>query len=466
MPLGAEIRLSPKDRSMLPPALNGRKKGVLIVSPHFPPINAPDHQRIRMSLHYLQEFGWRATVLAVRPHYVEGARDPLLEKTVPTDIEVVRTAALPFRWTRKVGLGSLALRALLFLWLAGNRLLQSGTFDLVYFSTTMFPVMILGPIWRRRFGIRYVTDFQDPWLDDYYERAGLRPPGGRVKHGFARWIARWLEPQVMKDVSEVISVSPVYVETLLTRYPFMRREQFTVLPFGAPERDFEMLPSLEVRQTVFDRTDDKQHWVYVGVAGPIMAVSLRLLFSGLRTAREAEPKKWRDVRLHFVGTSYAPAGHGAKSVEPIAAECGVADLVEERVERIPYFEALQTLTESDALLVIGSDSPSYSASKLYPYMLTQKPLLAVVHEQSPAVEILRACGSGIIVTFQPGLLDDRVASEMQNALARLRQQSTDHTPLSIDWGELEQHTAREMTRRQCVVFDRAIAGDRISSNRL
>ncbi len=38
---------------------------VLIVSPHFPPTNAPDHQRVRMSLPYFQENGWEPVVLAV-----------------------------------------------------------------------------------------------------------------------------------------------------------------------------------------------------------------------------------------------------------------------------------------------------------------------------------------------------------------------------------------------------------------
>ena len=44
---------------------------VLIVSPHFPPVNAPDHQRVRMSLPYLGEFGWEGHVLTVAPEFVE-----------------------------------------------------------------------------------------------------------------------------------------------------------------------------------------------------------------------------------------------------------------------------------------------------------------------------------------------------------------------------------------------------------
>src|SRR5947209_1086443 len=140
---------------------------VLIISPHFPPLNAPDHQRVRMSLPYLHEFGWSATVLAVRPEAVTGGNlDPLLESTVPDDIVVKRVNAISPRVTRLVGLGNLGMRALPFLWRAGNRLLfgrdlrsrLQGKFDLVYFSTTQFPVMILGPIWKKKFGVPYVVD--------------------------------------------------------------------------------------------------------------------------------------------------------------------------------------------------------------------------------------------------------------------------------------------------------------------
>ncbi|MEL6163125.1 MAG: hypothetical protein AAFR37_04960 [Cyanobacteria bacterium J06628_3] len=64
------------------------KRRVLIISPHFPPINAPDHQRVRMSLPYFKEFGWEAHVIAVQPDCVEGVRDTLLTKTVPDYIPV------------------------------------------------------------------------------------------------------------------------------------------------------------------------------------------------------------------------------------------------------------------------------------------------------------------------------------------------------------------------------------------
>jgi hypothetical protein len=430
---------------------------VLIVSPHFPPVNAPDHQRVRMSLPYLREFGWEATMLAVAPGAVQGAvLDPLLEKTLPVDVEIIRVSAVPASLSRRIGLGSIALRALPYLARSGSQLLGARRFDLVYFSTTQFAVMILGPFWKWKFRVPYVLDFQDPWLDDYYERTGTTPPGGKLKHRLSRSLARLLEPQVMRHVSQVISVSPAYVETLLARYPQMRSNQFTVLPFGAAERDFELVKSLTIQQTLFDAKDGKQHWIYIGRGGRDMWPALRLLFSGLAAALRQEPDLRSNLRLHFVGTSYAPVDRAEKSAAPIAAEFGVDELVEERTGRIPYFEALRGLQDADALLVVSSDSPSYSASKLYPYMFARKPLLAVLHRASPLVQVLRQCKGGEVFRFDPNRRDDKSVAEMAQALQRIYIMAQRRIIPEIDEQELQKYSAREMTRQQCEVFDRAV----------
>ncbi|HKP12577.1 MAG TPA: glycosyltransferase, partial [Blastocatellia bacterium] len=326
---------------------------VLIVSPHFPPINAPDHQRVRMSLPYFRRYGWEPYVLAVRPDCVEGVHDTLLEKMVPDDVPVTRTGALPVNQTRAVGLGSLSLRCLPHMLAAGSGIIAREKIDLVYFSTTMFPVMALGRRWLSRFGVPYVLDFQDPWLNDYYERPGAPPPpGGRLKYGVARTLARVLEPYTMRRVRHSISVSPAYPSTLMGRYSWLRENQFTVLPFGAAEKDFESLPSLGVKQTIFTPGDGRRHYVYVGRGGGDMEKALRILFLGIRSDREKHGGRWEKVRLHFVGTTYAMGERAAKSVEPVAAACGVADLVEEHAYRIPYFEALQVLADSDGIILV------------------------------------------------------------------------------------------------------------------
>ncbi len=428
---------------------------VLIISPHFPPINAPDHQRVRMSLPYLEKFGWEPHILTVQPECVQGVQDSELAKTIPHHIPVTYTKALPIQQTQRLGMGSLGLRCFPYLLKAGDRLLRQQKFDLIYFSTTVFITMALGARWYHRFNIPYILDFQDPWLSDYYQQSRITPPGGHFKYGFAQLQAKLLEPKAVSKVSHIISVSPAYPETLQQLYPHLKAEQFTVLPFGAPESDFEQLPSLNIQQKIFNPNDGKRHWVYVGRGGNDMALALRSLFFAIQRDRQQNPFIWQSIKLHFVGTSYAPDARAIKTIEPIAEEMGIADLVEEHTHRIPYFEALQTLVDSDGILLIGSDDPSYTASKLYPCILARKPIFAIFHQQSSVVEILNKCHAGRAVTFKtasrPEDLLSRVLPQLQWLLSTPKGKEPD-----TDWQAFQPYTAQEMTRQQCTVFDRVI----------
>lgn len=415
-----------------------------------------------MSLPHFEEFGWKPTVLSVEPDYVEGVRDPLLRKTIPPSVSVIGTKALSARHTRRLGLGNLGLRALPYLRRAGTDIIQREKIDLVYFSTTVFPSMSLGPVWRRTSGVPFVLDFQDPWLSDYYDAPhAARPPGGKFKYGISKHLARVLEPRAMRRVSHIISVSPAYPEILLTRYSWLNPSQFTVLPFGAAEKDFESVVAFNVKQSVFDPGDSKRHFVYVGVVGSIMAKALRVCFLAIRQMREQDPERFRNIKLHFIGTNYAPADRAAKTVEPIAHECGVGDLVEEKTGRVPYFEALKILLDSDAILLFGSDDPGYTASKLYPCILARKPILAIFHERSSVVDILRRCCAGRAVTFGAGIITQDLLKEAVEQIDWLLSLPKGFSP-DTDWSEFAPYTAREMTRRQCEVFDQCLSRQAVS----
>ena len=421
-------------------------KNVLIVSPHFPPVDLPDMHRVRVSLPYLREFHWKATVLTVAPEFVEGSREPLLAGHLPADTAIARTPALPARWTRKAGLGNLGLRALPFLYAAGSRLMADHSFDLVYFSTTVFTSIPLGRMWKRRFGVPFVVDMQDPWVNDYYDQHPdvQRPP----KLAIASRMHRVLEPWSMPAADGLIAVSGAYIDTLASRYPALRSKPSMVLPFGAAPKDFERLHTAPRANRFFDPADGKIHVVYVGRGGQDMWTALRLVFSALQTGLRESPELFGRLRLHFIGTDYAPAGRSRKNIGPLAESMGVAESVREYPQRVPYFEALQVLRDAHMLLLPGSDDPRYTPSKLYPYILARKPLLAVLHQHSGACEILRATKAGEVVTFANAAELDGAWREVLNHLT---------VPPATDWQAFEPFTAREMTRRQCEFFDRVVS---------
>ena len=424
-------------------------KHVLIVSPRFPPVNAADMQRVRMSLPYFREFGWTPSVLAVTPTGDE-VMDPVLELSLPSDVPIERAASFPAAWTRRVGIGDVALRALPWLYRAGARAMARGQADLVYFSTTAFLSMPLGRVWRARFGVPFVLDIQDPWLSDYYETHPevAAPP----KYGLAHRLHSVLEPWTMAKVDGLIAVSDAYIATLRTRYPWIPADTCATIPFAASETDYELLATHRQPNPLFAPGDGHINAVYVGRGGDDMAPALRMLFEALRDVRLSGSDAADRLRAFFVGTDYATDHRARKTVEPVATQVGLDHVVVEQPGRVPYFQALQVMSDADLLLLVGSDDPQYSASKAYPYLLARRPLVAVVHERSGLVPLLRDAAT-LLVTFGDG---DRAAATAQLA-AGLRT-LLPNLPARVTLSERAAAacSARDMTRRQCEIFDRVM----------
>jgi hypothetical protein len=426
---------------------------VLIVSPHFPPVNAPDMQRVRLALPHLAALGWEPTVLAIDPDHVEGAvLEPLLESTYPAEVRVVRVRGVRPSATRRFGFGGLWLRCGRAVAEAGERLLRQERFDLVFFSTTQFGAFALGPRWQRAFGVPYVLDYQDPWVNDHYARTGQRPPGGPLKFALAQWRARRAEPAVLRQAAGVVSVSEAYGRDFARRHPGFDPARVQVIPFGAAERDLAIARNHQPARPLVPFGDGCFHHVYTGRGGADMELALTLLFRAFRRHRDLAPAAAARIRFHFIGTSYAPPALARESVRPVAAAEGVADHVHEHPARVPYFDALHYLARADAILALGSDDPGYSASKLHPCVLARRPLLALFHEASPVHALLRSMGAPPAIPFRTA--DERTV----DLIARewFGHGGLERIP-AFDSAAFAPFTAEGMTRRLAAVFDSAVA---------
>ena len=429
------------------------ERHVLIISPRFPPINSPEHHRVRMALPYMHELGWRPTVVSVRPDRVDGVEDPLLGASIPKEVEVVQTQAMRVERARALGFGGLSYRMWPYFRRTVARLLQERSFDLVFFSTTECLTFSCGPTWRKRYRVPYILDLQDPWRSDYFvDHSDQARPGGRLKYSLTQWLAKRLEPRAVRDAAHVISVSPDYPTMLRQRYPSLPADHFTVLPFGAANSDVEFMHRARVRQHIFDPNDGNVHWVYVGRGGDDMAFSLRALFAAVKRLQEQDEQQVRNWRFHFIGTDYASGNRARKTVEHVARAFHLEDLVEEFPHRIPYFEAMGCLSDAHYLLLLGSEDASYTASKIYPYILAQKPIFGVFHQNSSVVDIIRETNSGTLVTFQTGQGSEDVATTINQQWFRAWPPPFPET----NWAAFQPYTAWSMTQKMCEVFDQSI----------
>jgi hypothetical protein len=423
-------------------------KRLLIVCPLFPPANGADCHRARVLAPCLPDFGWQAEVLAVNPTHLAVPQDPWLANGVG-HFPVHRAEALSLKWTKIPGLGTLTHRAKPFLKRLGNRLLRERHFDMVYFSTTSFGLTTLGPLWKKRFGVPYVIDYQDPWITDYYRtNPEVSPPGGRLKYKIVEWLSKREEPGVVRECSGVTAVSPDYPRQLQERYPDFRAPSI-VLPFPGSRRDLDRIKSEHVSQSVFDPKDGNFHWVSMGVSGPIMFKVLNSLFQSIANAR-ANGTLPAKLKLHFVGTSYAPPGHGVPVVEPLATKFGLSDMVHEQTDRVPYSTALKCLLDANAIIATGSNDATYNASKLLPYILAERPFLAVFHRDSPASHLLRTLGGATHVEFTEADAEDVIANRIReswllNGGHGLRQ--------PLDLHQLERYTDAGQSRQLCAFLD-------------
>ncbi len=407
-------------------------------------------QRVRMSLPFFKDFGWDAEVVVVDEKYSEVVCDNLLLQSIPADISIHKVNAFSKKWTSKLGLGSLALRSLWFYRKKVNQLLKEKHFDLIYFSTTQFPVCILGAYWKKRFGIPYVIDMQDPWHSEYYrDKPKEQQP---AKYWFSYRLHKYLEPIAMKAVDGLISVSENYIHTLKSRYTEITNVPSATITFGAFEHDFEIA---EASKSQFKSlpNPDFINVVYIGRGGKDMHQAVRILFNILKLGLQNDYDSFKKLKFYFIGTSYAPNGQGSPTILPLAKELEVETHVVEITERISYYHTLATLKQADALFVPGSDDPNYTASKIYPYILTQKPIVAIFNKKSSVVEILsKHTKNNTVLTFPD--TSSQKTEELYNVLSNWGKEIFNNISLLESFNE---YSAYNLTGLQVQLFDKAIS---------
>lgn len=436
------------------PPVSGDKnrKTVLIVGADFTPSSYPPALRIRFFAQHLREFGWEPIVLTTDSKFYEWAIDLENEKLLPTDLEVIRTDAFPARLTRKFGIGDLGIRSLWHHWRELSRICRTRKIDLIFIPVPPNPTMVLGRLAHARFGIPYVIDYIDPVLTDYYWKLprSKRPP----KYRMAYTVASLIEPFALRRVSGLVGVDKSYTAGAMQRYSWLTGTETAGIPYGGEPDDFDYLRKYPRANRFFEKNDGLFHFSYVGRGGVDILPVLRTLFAAVRLGIERDASAFSRLRFHFIGTTYAHNAAGQYQVLPTAKQLGLDSIVEEHPGRISYLDAIQILLDSDALLVLGSDSAHYTASKLFPNILAERPLLAIFHEKSSVVKILQNTQAGDAITFASKTDLETKTKDVLNRLHEIIMHPKDQSVRVSD--TFEPYTTRTATSLLAKVFDSCV----------
>lgn len=426
-------------------------KRVAIIAPDFTPSSLPPAMRVRYFASHLPEFGWEPIVITTNPYHYEYLTDPENERLLPPELRVIRTGALSARLTHRIGIADIGMRSLWHHWRALSKLCRTEKVDALLLPVPPFVPMVLGRLAFMRFRLPYVIDYIDPWRTDYYQKMpkSQRPS----KWWLADGMANVLEPISVRRVAHIIGVSKGTTDMVASHYSFLRPEYATEIPYGGEKADFDYVRQHRQPNPIFDPDDNCIHLSAIGHFNYGLRGAAEALFDALRLGLEREHDLFARVKLHFVGTTYASGADLQYQVMPLATEKGIATRVTEHPQRISYLQSLQVMQDSQTLFILSSDRPHYTASKIFPYILAQRPILAIFQEKSSVITILQETKAGDPISFSA---ESPIAGKVEVVYEHLRELlllSRDYTP-QTHWDMFEQYTARAMTQRLAAVLDR------------
>jgi hypothetical protein len=423
---------------------------VLIVSPYFPPSTVAGVHRARHLSTHLPAVGWEPTVLCVDEAYHSERLDPELTKLVPANTNIVKVRALPASQMRYLGIGDIGIRGLLYLSRAIQKVVTAKKIDVVMFTGSPFYPFLLARKVKRQLRRPVLLDFQDPWVSNW---GASRTP--LTKAWAAHQLAKWLEPIAVNNADFITSVSERQNREFSERYPAFPHDCLASIPIGGDANDYISLRAhlLAEREVIIEK--DAINISYVGTMLPRSEALVGAVFSAVAKLTGSGEQWVRRLRLNFVGTSNQPNGFNAFKIVALAEKFGISDFVRETPQRVPYLQALDLLANSQAIILIGSDEPHYTASKIYPALLSGRPMLALFHRASSAYAILQRSGGARVLGFETHEELRAMTDEIASALREIA--LTPHAVGTVDRSVLADYEANIIAARYAAIFNRLVA---------
>jgi glycosyltransferase involved in cell wall biosynthesis len=422
---------------------------VLIVTPYFPPSTVAGVHRARHLAAHLPATGWEPTVLCVDEAYHTERLDPELAELLPTGVDIVKVPALSAARMRCFGIGDIGIRAYPFLSRAIREVVRSRKSDVVMITGSPFYPFLLARHVKRLLKRPVILDFQDPWVSKW---GATRTP--LTKAWAAHQVARWLEPIAVDSADFITSVSERQNHEFAARYPTFPHDRLAAIPIGGDANDYTYLRAHPLAEREVILPKDAINISYVGTMLPRSEPLLSALFSAVAKLAASDEQWVRRLRLNFVGTSNQPSGFGAFKIMAFAENYGISGYVSETPQRVPYLQALDLLANSDALILIGSDEPHYTASKIYPALLSGRPILAIFHKASSAYDILTRSGGARVIGFGSSEELATMADMIANALREIA--LTPQALGNIDRSVVAGYEAGMIAARYAAIFDRLV----------
>jgi glycosyltransferase involved in cell wall biosynthesis len=420
-------------------------KKILIIYPHFPPSNLAGVHRARLFAQHLPSFGWEPTILTVHENFYEESLDFNLEKLLPKKLNIIKVNAFG-----RIGpIGDIGIRAFVQLYKKAKQILKENHYDFVYIPIPSFYCALLGRLLHWKIKIKYGVDYIDPWVHTF--------PGSEKlfsRHWFSTKLAKILEPIAVKNASLITGVAEGYYNPVLQRNLHLKKIVTGAMPYGGEVKDHEVIATLKLEPYLFKKKEDKIQFVYAGAMLPKAYLPLEKIFKAII----AEEKTFENVEFHFIGTGKKPDDTNSYNIKSLAEKYNLwQTIVFEYPARIPYLDVLVHIDAANAVFILGSTEPHYTPSKVYQAILSAKPIFAVLHKESSAVEVVGGSNAGCVLDFNGEVEIEKISREFVSTFNSFKTLKNNFVKEQIDQSLFNEYSAYSVTEKLAHLLNKVIS---------
>lgn len=370
------------------------KKKVLVISYYFPPMGYSGVQRTAKFVKNMVDFDWEPVVLTIRPRSYYAFDQSLLKELEERNIRIVRTGSsdptqkvfdqkkIRNELIRKI-LNRFSQTFLLpdnkIFWMkpalkAAREILKAEKFDIIFATAPPYTDFLIGKKLKKEFDIPLILDYRDAWYDD-----GL----SFYPTPFHRWIVKSMERKTLHSSDKIITYTRQIKEHILRHYPFLSPDEISIIPHGYDEEDF----NVQFKST---KSRNKLRITYSGAFYDERTP--KFFLKAIEKLLYERPDIENQIEFMFVGNFpkyyYQKIQKGKYKSSFIFT--GYID----------HQTNIKHLLDSDVLwlMIRHSKNPHlYATSKLFEYIGTAKPILALVPKNGAAAQILKDYKAAFIV---------------------------------------------------------------------
>ncbi len=416
---------------------------MLVITYYWPPAGGPGVQRWLRFISYLAEFGIEP-VLYIPENPAYPMLDPSLEEAVPPRLRIYKKKiSEPLQWAgsifrrevKRISKGIIPERKptpleKLLLWVRGNffipdarvlwvkpsvrylkTVLREEQIDTVVTTGPPHSLHLIGLRLKRQAGVRWVADFRDPWTSIGYHDKLRMGPRARKKHTA-------LEKTVLGAADKILVTS----KTTRDEFRGLTGQPVIVITNGYEASDYAAVP----RQP--DGYFSLSH-----IGSLLSGRNPRALWRALQSlCRENEAFR-AAFRLRLVGVV-------AREVQDSIREFGLDEYTEYE-DYLPHDKAVAMQTRSQLLLLVEIDAAETRGilpGKLFEYLASRRPILAIGPGGWEAGGIIRDMGAGDVFSYDEA---DRIKAALLRWFEAFQK-----GPLPATDAPIEAYSRKELTR--------------------